>query len=251
MTAGIMRGRCRAFCAVLAGMSVVAHVTIPSRAANASLVAGASPGATARAKPYAAFVAEAASRFAVPAHWIDAVITAESLGDANALSAKGAMGLMQIMPATWADLRAHYALGVDPYDPHDNIMAGTAYLRELYDRYGPDGFLAAYHAGPGRYEDYLAGRSLPPETRRYVAHVSRLIGEDGHLNRALAAAIPSSRPVSRLFPVHKDGTPAVTRTAADQPSDRTPAAQSVQSPFPLAPQSTGLFVPPSRKGLQP
>ena len=73
---------------------------------------------------------------------------AESGGDARALSPKGAMGLMQIMPGTWAELRLRYGLGADPYDPHDNITAGAAYLREMHDRYGEPGFLAAYNAGP-------------------------------------------------------------------------------------------------------
>ena len=72
----------------------------------------------------------------------------ESLGDPLALSPKGAMGLMQIMPDTWSELRSRYGLGADPYDPHDNIIAGAAYLRELHDRYGERGFLAAYNAGP-------------------------------------------------------------------------------------------------------
>ena len=87
----------------------------------------------------------------------------ESVGDVRALSPKGAMGLMQIMPETWAILRARFGLGANPYDPHDNILAGAAYLRKLHDRYGAAGFLAAYDAGPARYEDRLAtGRPLPP-----------------------------------------------------------------------------------------
>ena len=72
----------------------------------------------------------------------------ESIGDVRARSPKGAMGLMQIMPETYAALRARYALGANPYDPRDNILAGAAFLRELHDRYGTPGFLAAYNAGP-------------------------------------------------------------------------------------------------------
>ncbi len=95
---------------------------------------------------------------------------AESFGDVHAISPKGAMGLMQIMPQTWATLRQRYHLGADPYDVHDNIIAGAGYLRELHDRYGVPGFLAAYNAGPGRYDDHRAtGRALPAETRAYVA----------------------------------------------------------------------------------
>src|ERR1700737_4303253 len=71
---------------------------------------------------------------------------------------------MQIMPGTWRELRSRCHLGVDPYDPHDNILVGTAYIRELHDHCGVPGFLAAYSAGTGRYERHLAtGRAL---TRR-------------------------------------------------------------------------------------
>jgi soluble lytic murein transglycosylase-like protein len=101
--------------------------------------------------PFADFIDDASRRFGVPVQWIRVVIDVESAGDVRARSPKGAMGLMQIMPATWAGLRQRYDLGNDPYDPHDNILAGTAYLRELHDRYGSIGFLAAYNAGPARY----------------------------------------------------------------------------------------------------
>src|SRR5258708_29108280 len=102
----------------------------------------------------------------------------ESDGKQRARSSKGAMGLMQIMPDTWADLRARYGLGADPYEPRDNILAGTAYLREMHDRYGSPGFLAAYNAGPTRYEEYLStGRELPAETQLYVAALAPLTGE--------------------------------------------------------------------------
>ena len=82
------------------------------------------------------------------------------------------MGLMQVMPETYDELRDRYSLGDDPFDPHDNILAGTAYLREMYDIYGSPGFLAAYNAGPWRLDDYLSNnRPLPDETRRYVAMI--------------------------------------------------------------------------------
>jgi len=118
-------------------------------------------------RPLAAFVTEASKRFGVPEHWIRAVIHVESSAKQRARSSKGAMGLMQIMPKTWTELRARYGLGADPFDPHDNILAGAAYIRELYDRYGAPGFLAAYNAGPGRYERHLAtGRAPPHQTWR-------------------------------------------------------------------------------------
>ena len=124
----------------------------------------------------AAHVREASQRFGIPEHWIYAVIRIESAGRTRAVSSAGAMGLMQLMPGTWARQRGRYSLGSDPFDPRDNILAGTSYLREMYDRYGVAGFLAAYNAGPGRYESWLAGRrSLPLETRRYVAKIAPLL----------------------------------------------------------------------------
>ncbi|MGY4447703.1 hypothetical protein ACVWZR_002363 [Bradyrhizobium sp. i1.3.1] len=82
-----------------------------------------------------------------------------------------------IMPATWLELSVRHDLGIDPFDPHDNIMAGAAYLREMLDRFGSAGFLAAYNAGPKRYEEHLAtGRALPDETRIYIARLASLIG---------------------------------------------------------------------------
>ena len=88
------------------------------------------------------------------------------------------MGLMQLMPGTWVELSARYELGLDPFDPQDNILAGTAYLREMHDRFGSAGFLAAYHAGPARYEQHLAtGQPLPPETIAYIAAVAPLLGD--------------------------------------------------------------------------
>ena len=86
------------------------------------------------------------------------------------------MGLMQIIPETYAQLRREYDLSADPFDPHDNIMAGAAYLREMYDLYGAPGFLAAYNAGPERYDDHLmTGQPLPVETQLYLSRVEPLI----------------------------------------------------------------------------
>lgn len=132
----------------------------------------------AAAHPHAAHIAEASQRFGIPEHWIRAVLRAESAGDARAISSAGAMGLMQVMPDTWAGLRVRHGLGRDPYDPRDNILAGTAYLREMFDRYGNVGaMLAAYNAGPGRYDEHRAtGCALPAETRAYVAALAPILG---------------------------------------------------------------------------
>ena len=171
-------------------------------------------------------VAEAARRFRIPAAWIWAVMHAESAGDVRARSKKGAMGLMQIMPATWILLRTRQGLGDDPYDPRDNILAGAAYLRDLHDRYGMRGFLAAYNAGPGRYEDHLAGRrSLPAETVDYVSTVGRRID----LGVSLDAAPPADERIaaqrSALFPPSMVALSAVQLADEKRLPVRSPADQ--------------------------
>ncbi|WBX84011.1 lytic transglycosylase domain-containing protein [Sphingosinicella microcystinivorans] len=123
-------------------------------------------------------VDEASLRFGIPADWIERVMRAESAGRAvldgrPITSSAGAMGLMQLMPGTWADMRAVLCLGRNPHAPRDNILAGAAYLRLMHDRFGFPGMFAAYHAGPARYGECLAGtRALPRETRAYVAAVA-------------------------------------------------------------------------------
>ena len=83
------------------------------------------------------------------------------------------MGLMQVMPRTYSDLRKQLGLGADPYAPADNITAGAAYLQQMYRRYGYPGMFAAYNAGPGRFDDYLLRqRPLPSETLAYVAKIA-------------------------------------------------------------------------------
>ena len=157
------------------------------------------------ADPWGPYIREASKRFDVPDLWIRSVMRVESGGNEYQngqliTSSAGAMGLMQVMPETYDELRDRYSLGGDPFDPHDNILAGTAYLREMYDIYGSPGFLAAYNAGPRRLDDYLSNnRPLPDETRRYVAMIgpnivgvnpsSRSPAEDYAMN-ALPIEIP-------------------------------------------------------------
>lgn len=155
-------GRREALC-LIGGMLICCHAMTGAVAQSATISSKSADD------PYAAHIAEASHRFRVPQRWIRAIMHIESARDPRAVSRKGAVGLMQIMPGTWAELRLRHQLGLDPYDPHDNILAGTAYLRELYDRYGSPGFLAAYNAGPGRYEAFLKGLPLPAETRAYIA----------------------------------------------------------------------------------
>lgn len=122
--------------------------------------------------PWGPYIKEASQRFDVPEAWIRAVMKQESGGNSFATSGPGAMGLMQLMPPTYDELKIAYNLGDDAYDPHDNIAAGAAYIRQMYDIYGSPGFLAAYNGGPGRLDDFLTkNRTLPLETRRYVASI--------------------------------------------------------------------------------
>jgi hypothetical protein len=197
----------------------------------------------AAATDVAAFVAEASRRFGIPAAWIRAVMHAESFGDVRAMSPKGAIGLMPIMPDTWTALRQRYHLGADPYDIHDNVLAGAAYLRELHDRYGIPGFLAAYNAGPARWEDHLAtGRPLPAETRAYLVRLAPIVGGSATDDTALLASVVRSWTEASLFPKQtadaSDGNPTVE---PQQPLN-TPAVTPPQDWTGLAPQSNGLFV---------
>jgi hypothetical protein len=189
------------------------------------------------------FIAEASRRFDVPAHWIRAVMHAESAGEVLALSPKGAMGLMQIMPESYAALRARYALGANPYDPHDNILAGAAYLREMLDRYGAPGFLAAYNAGPTRYEDHLrAGRPLPIETQQYVAMLAPIIGGGRLDDKPLVAAAVGAWLRALLFPVQAESKPADDRSSPAVQPERRPTTRAIVDLSGLAPQSGDLFV---------
>ena len=181
-------------------------------------------------------VTEAAVRSGFPAAWIAAVVRVESAGDVRAVSPKGAMGLMQLMPATWSDMRLRYGLGADPFEPRDNLLAGAAYLRELYDRYGPRGFLAAYNAGPGRYE--RASRriqALPRETVDYVARLQPIVGEATTPKPIKSVLRPRSWRVSDLFAAHPSSVPALVSTPRRPPSDVTHRNA-------LAPAAPGLFV---------
>ena len=218
-----------------------------SHAAHAEPVATRPPGGVTTTERTFAFVDEASLRFALPASWIRAVMQAESGGDARATSAQGAMGLMQIMPETWRELRLRYGLGTDPYDPHDNITAGAAYLREMHDRYGEPGFLAAYNAGPDRYQEHVAtGKPLPAETVAYMAIVASLIDRLHESGAPVDVSAALSWTSSPLFVVRANaGSRASTKlpSASTQPR---PPGQTAQTSDALRPQAEGLFASRSR-----
>ena len=195
------------------------------------------------ALPFAAFVAEASRKFDIPGNWIWAVMRIESGGDPRAVSPKGAMGLMQIMPKTYAGLRARHHLGPDAYNPRDNILAGAAYLREMLDRYGSSGFLAAYNAGPARYDEHLTtGRPLPPETQVYIAMLSPMIGNRQSDDRTVASFDLIAWARATLFATHPETPPNAELPAAKVQPDRLPSVRRIVDLSALSPQSEGLFV---------
>lgn len=188
----------------------------------AAALAIASPAEAESVPDWRPYIAEASDRFGVPVAWIEAVMQAESrgrttLGGRPIRSSAGAIGLMQLMPATWAEMRARLALGIDPDDPRDNILAGTFYLRLMYERFGYPGLFAAYNAGPGRYAEHLAGRrALPRETVGYLASVAPSAP-------ALRTVVAKPSPPPSIFAVRRDGP----QTSGDQDG---------------APRSSSLFV---------
>ena len=183
------------------------------------------------------FVEEASARFGVPASWIERVMYAESRGHATAngrpiRSSAGAMGLMQLMPATWAEMRARLSLGNNPDDPHDNILAGALYLRLMYDQFGYPGVFGAYNAGPRTYAAYLASaRRLPGETVAYMRTVAGTAPKSAGAmalpstqvtrlrepRSASAADLPPASPAPKpaLFFVHRAVTPSEPATSSD------------------------------------
>lgn len=228
--------------AVIAALAAPASAEPPPERDNA---------VAASSDPWAACIAGAARRFAIPERWIRAVMVVESVNDPAALSPKGAIGLMQVMPATWDELRAKHGFGDDPWQPCDNILAGTAYLREMHDRYGAiDAMLAAYNAGPGRYDEHLAsGRALPTETVDYVAKLAPMIDGTAPIRRMVRS--PSSPAWSRapLFVArstdHDHGDTDNSLPPSGRPSD-APAIVDLSA---LAQPSDGLFVErPAREG---
>ena len=178
-------------------------LTVSDRPQNADAQAitvrvGPSP-ATRSNQPFEPLIRQHASRHGVRADLVRAVIQVESAFNPKAVSPKGAMGLMQLMPATAKQFGV-----VDPFNPAENIRAGVSYLRQLLDRYDHDEqlALAAYNAGPGAVDKY--GSKVPPykETQNYV---SKITGIQGNVRSA---------PGARIYRVTEivDGLPVVKYT---------------------------------------
>jgi soluble lytic murein transglycosylase-like protein len=196
----------------------------------------AAPAAADPMDRWSAHIAEASGTFGIPEAWIRRVMRAESGGRTTLagqpiVSRAGAMGLMQLMPGTWSEMRAALGLGRDPHQPRDNILAGTAYLRRMYDRFGYPGLLAAYNAGPARYARHLStGLGLPAETVAYVANVAGGRRDVAAGSGAVASAAPEpAAPAVRA--------PALFAVLAPRPD---PPSPSVYEP------RDSLFVPLSQ-----
>jgi hypothetical protein len=190
--------------------------------------------------PWGPWIRDASRRFDVPDLWIREVMRQESGGRASATSRVGAMGLMQVMPGTYRELAQRYNLGPDPYHPYDNLQAGAAYIREMYQLYGSPAFLAAYNAGPRRLEDYLWGsRGLPDETRNYVARIGPRIASAAPARRA-PAEVYAAADIGTNIPRGPRRMDGGTMLALREQRNSTPSMQVAQAaaPAPAAPPST-------------
>jgi len=199
--------------------------------------------------PWALYIHDASIRFGVPERWVREVMRQESGGhlygadDMLITSSAGAMGLMQVMPRTYELLRDRYGLGNDPYEPRDNILAGAAYIREMYDRYGAPAFLAAYNAGPDRVDAYLAdGTPLPDETVNYLASVAPRINGSVAMTGPLAAFADGTTAPYNVADVNRAYAPG---GFVQQASDATAADDRSLRAF----DGGGLVTPAAPTGL--
>jgi len=172
---------------------------------------------------------KASKRFGVPLIWINAVMRLESGGrnmlseNQKMISDKGALGLMQVLPGTYAEMRAQYGLGADVFDPKNNIHAGTAYLKWLRGKYGFPAMFAAYNAGPGSVEAVMGHtKVLPAETRLYMADINKILdgGADGMLINSARLTRPDGTMVL-IDPI------AVNSIRAVAPSEYAEGVQTV------------------------
>ncbi len=192
--------------------------------------------------PWGPYIKEASQRYDVPESWIRAVMHQESGGQEFAVSVPGAMGLMQVMPFTYDLMREQYNLDDDPYDPRNNVLAGTAYIRQMYDIYGSPGFLAAYNAGPGRVDDYLTrNRPLPAETRHYVAAIGPQVAFDSPHSRSQADLMAMNYEHGDDAVASEPVDPALTRSVqtawarrSDEDSGATEPSNEVADARPVA-----------------
>ncbi len=194
--------------------------------------------------PWGPYIQIAAGRFDVPTKWIREVMRVESGGHEYidgqlTVSGAGAMGLMQLEPETYQEMADRYGLGSDPFNPYDNIMAGTAYIHEMYEVYGAPGFLAAYNAGPGRLDSFMNyNKPLPDETTNYVAMIAPDIQGyyPAHRSEADQLALntePAGVSTGILPPGYNPDAPAAQDMEVAYAAPRAPAEREI-SPVPAA-----------------
>ena len=160
---------------IVCDASVIARIApdeipYPEPQASVAAIAQPPPPAVSGPNPYGEIIDRFSAEHGVDAKLVRAVIQVESGYKERARSSKGAMGLMQLMPATARQYRL-----IDPYDPRSNIEAGVRHLKTLLDRFPLQVALAAYNAGESAVERF---RGVPPyaETRDYVSRILQLVG---------------------------------------------------------------------------
>jgi membrane-bound lytic murein transglycosylase B len=195
-----------------------------------------------RLKRWDSFVAAAARRFGEPKTRLYAVMQLE-IGGATMLSenqpivsSAGAMGLMQLMPQTYDEMRRQLDLGPDPFDPHDNIFAAAAYLRWLKARYGYPAMFAAYNDGPGNLEARMRDAGLlPQETQNYLIRINAKLSPGTPLDRRFTATLAPAHTPDLVKFTGADGAPlwidinaaSPVSVRAAQPGEFGPGIRSV------------------------
>jgi len=195
-----------------------------------------------RMRRWDSFVTAAARRFGVPKAWLYAVMQLESGGatmlseNQPIVSSAGAMGLMQLMPQTYDEMRRQLDLGPDPFDPHDNIFAAAAYLRWLKGRYGYPAMFAAYNDGPGNLQARMRDAGLlPQETRNYLIRINAKLSPGTPLDRRFTATLAPAHTPDLVKFTGADGAPlwidinaaAPVSVRAAQPGEFGPNIRSV------------------------
>ena len=216
-------------------MSASLRIALVIVALAPASVAVAPAGATSHgASACAHHAPEAARRSGLSADIILRVMHAESRGRPRAISPKGAMGCLQIMPPTWAYLTRRYGLGRDPWDARMNMIGGALYLAELVRQFGLPGAYSAYNAGPGRYRRHVRdGVPLPAETVSYAAALTGRASARGS-SSARAERSPMTRwQEAGLFMPAPPTRAAQPKRPADADSDINDGAES--------PAQHGLF----------
>jgi hypothetical protein len=151
-------------------------------------------------------------------------------GDLPITSEMGAMGLMQVMPETYRDMRIDHRLADDPYDPRNSVLAGTAYLKFLHGKYGYPALFAAYNTGPGNLEANLLGKkNLPQETIAYLANIRIRLGDSNAADglkspAAVTATATLTRPDGQQVSIDAANVRAVR---AVLPGEYPPSAAAV------------------------